>query len=65
MTSSRLVSGVTIMGMKLIASKTKTLIVFRSRTMHPLSPSLTIDGTLLKESDDLIILGVTYDTKMI
>ena len=43
-------------GMKLNASKTKTMIVSRSRTMHPQSPPLTIGGTVLKESDDLVIL---------
>ena len=36
-----------IWGMKLNASKTKTMIVSRSRTMHPQSPSLTIGGTVL------------------
>ena len=41
-------------GMKLNASKTKAMIVSRSRTMHPQSPALTIDGTVLKESNDLI-----------
>ena len=51
-------------GMKLNASKTKTMIVSRSRTIHPQSPQLTIGGTVLKESDDLIILGVTFDSKM-
>ena len=51
-------------GMKLNASKTKTMIVFRSRTMHPQSPPLTIDGTVLKESDDLDILGVTFYSKL-
>ena len=64
MTSRRLVSGVTFYGMKLNASKTKTIIVSRSRTMHPQSSSLTIGGTVLKESDDLVILGVTFDSKM-
>ena len=49
-----------LLGMKLNASKTKTMIVSSSRTMHPLSPSLTIGGTVLKESDDLVILGVTF-----
>ena len=34
-------------GMKLNASKTKTMIVSRYRTMHPQSPSLTIGGTVL------------------
>ena len=46
------------------ASKTKTMIVSRLRTMHPQSPPLTIGGTVLKESDDLIILGVTFDSKI-
>ena len=51
-------------GMKLNASKTKTMIVSRSRTMYPQSPPFTIGGTVLKESDDLVILGVTFDSKM-
>ena len=50
--------------MKLNVSKTKTMIASRSRTMHPQSPPLTIDGTVLKESDDLDILGVTFDSKL-
>ena len=43
--------------MKLNASKAKTMIVTRSRTMHP--------GTVLKASDDLVVLGVTFDSKVI
>ena len=50
--------------MNLNASKTKTMIVSRSRKMHPPSPPATIGGTVLKESDDLVILGVTFDSKM-
>ena len=50
--------------MKLNASKTKTMIVSRSCTTHPQSPPLTISGTVLKESDDLVILGVTFDSKL-
>ena len=46
------------------ASKTKTMIVSRSRTMHPQSSLLHIGGTILKESDDLVILWVTFDSKM-
>ena len=46
-------------GMKLNASKTKTMIVLRSPTMHPQLPPLTIGGTILRESDGLVILGVT------
>ena len=38
--------------------------VSRSRTMHPHPPPLTIDTTMLKESDDLDILGVTFDSKL-
>ena len=32
--------------------------------MHPQSPLLTIGGTVLEESDDFVILGVTFDSKM-
>ena len=47
-----------------MANRTKTIIVSRSRTMHPQSPALTIGGTVLKESDDLVIMPVTFDSKM-
>ena len=30
--------------------------------MYPQSPALTINRTMLKESDDLVILGVTFDS---
>ena len=50
--------------MKLNASKTKTMIVSKSRTVHPLLTPLTPAGTVLKESADLVILGVTFDAKM-
>ena len=50
--------------MKLYASKSKTIIVFRSRTIHPQSPASTNSGTVLKVSDDLVVLGVTFDSKM-
>ena len=61
MTSARLLSGV-----KLNASKIKTLIVSRSCTKHPQSPILTVPvgGTVLKESDNLDILGMTFDSNM-
>ena len=54
-----------LLWVKLNAIKTKTMIVSRSRKMHPQSPLFTIVGTVLKESDDLVILGVTFDSKMI
>ena len=47
---------------KLNASKTYTMIVTRSRTMHSQSPILT--GTVLKESDEFVIFRVTFDSKM-
>ena len=50
--------------MKLNASKTKTMMISRSRTIHPQSPAFTIGGTVLKESDDLVIFGVTFDYKI-
>ena len=53
-----------LFGMKLNASKTKIMMVSRSCSMHPQSPALTIGGTVLKGSDDLVILGVTFDSKM-
>ena len=31
--------------------------------MHSRSPSLTIGGTVLKKSDDLLILRVIFDSK--
>ena len=47
--------------MKLNASKTKTMIISMSRTMHPQSPALSIGGTVLKESDDLVAsFGVLF-----
>ena len=41
-----------------------TKIVSKSRTMHPQSPTFTIGRTVLNESDDLVILGVTFDSKL-
>ena len=41
------------------------LVASRSRTKHLMqSPPLTIGGTVLKESDGLVTLGVTFDSKM-
>ena len=40
------------------------MIVSRSRKMHPQSPTLTIFGTVLNESDNLDILEVIFDTMM-
>ena len=48
-------------GMKLNTSKTNSLIVSRSRTVHSQVTSLTLDGTVLNESANLVILGVTLN----
>ena len=50
--------------MKLNVSKNMTMIVSRSYTMHPKSPALTIEGTVLKGSDDFVIVDVTFDSKI-
>ena len=51
--------------MRLNASKTRTMIVSWSRTMHPQSPLLTLGIiVLLKGSLYLDILGVTFDPTM-
>ena len=50
---------------KLTASKTKTMIVSMSFTVHSQLTPLTLGGTVLKESADLVILGgITFDAKM-
>ena len=51
-------------GMKLNTSKTKTMLISRSITVHRQLTTLTLDGTVMKESADLVILGVTFDAKM-
>ena len=38
--------------------------VSRSRTVHPQLTPLTPDRTVLRESADLVILGVAFDAKM-
>ena len=47
-----------------ISSKTMTKIISRSRSMSPQSPPFTIGETVLKESDDPDILGVTFESTM-
>ena len=50
--------------MKLNPTKTKTLIVSRSRTPDPPHIDLELGGVVLPVSDSLVILGVTFDSKM-
>ena len=40
------------------------MIVSRSCTVHPQSTPLTLDGTVLTQCGDLVILGVTFDDTM-
>ena len=50
--------------MKLSASKTNTVIFSMIRPIPMQSPTLTIGGTVLKECDNLVLVGVTFDSKM-
>ena len=50
--------------LKLNTYKTKAMIVSRSCTADPQLNPLNLDGTLLKESANLVILPVTFDEKM-
>ena len=45
-----------LLGAKLNASKTKTMIVFMSRILHHQPLSLTIGGFVLKEAEHLDLL---------
>ena len=47
---SRVIMWCDLWGMKLNASKTKTIMISKSRTIHPQSTTLTLDGRVLKES---------------
>ena len=51
-------------GMKSKASKTKTMIVPRSCTIHHQSSPLTLDGTVLKQCAGLVILGMMLMLRM-
>ena len=51
------------LGNEIECEQIKTMIVSSSRTMHPQSPPLIIGETVLKESDDVVILGVTFHSK--
>ena len=44
--------------------KKKTMIVYRTCPAHHRTTPLTLDGTVLKESADPVILGVKLDVKM-
>ena len=50
--------------MKLNATKTKTLLVSRSRTSQPVHGDLILGGCSLSVSDSLKILGIRFDSKL-
>ena len=64
MTSCKVSECCDLGGMKLNSSKTKTMIVSWLLTIQPQATPLTVGGTVLKESDELVILGVIFDSKM-
>ena len=41
-----------------------TMIISMALTIHPQLTPLTLDGTVLKDSADLVILDVAFDAKM-
>ena len=51
-------------GMKLNPSKTSTIIVSRSRTLHPPHPPLQLCGSFLEVSRSIRLLGVVIDDKL-
>ena len=52
------------LGDEIDCSKTKNLIVSRSRTIDPQPPALTSGITVLKESDDLVMFSVIFYSNM-
>ena len=51
-------------GMSLNVGKTKSMTISRSRTMLPCFPDITLNGSTLKETSELTILGVIFDPKL-
>ena len=51
-------------GMSLNARKTHSIIFSRSRTLNPDHPPLMLDNTSLDTSDNVKLLGVTFDSKL-
>ena len=51
-------------GMLVNPSKTRGMLISRSRTVEPLFPDLVIDGSVVKMVSELKILGVILDSKL-
>ena len=51
-------------GMKVNPSKTKSMVVSRSRTVLPVHPSLSFEGQLIEDESELRVLGVVLDCKL-
>ena len=52
-------------GMLVNPSKTRGMLISRSRTVEPLFPDLVIDGSVVETVSELKILGVILDSKLI
>ena len=51
-------------GMLVNPSKTRGILIYRSRTVEPLFPNLVVDGTVVEKLSELKILGVILDSKL-
>ena len=51
-------------GMLVNPSKTRGILIYRSRTVEPLFPNLVVDGTVVEKVSELKILGVILDSKL-
>ena len=51
-------------GMLVNPSKTRGMLISRSRTVEPLFPDLVIDGSVVEMVSELKILGVILDSKL-
>ena len=51
-------------GMLVNPSKTRGMLISRSRTVEPLFPDLLIDGSVVEMVSELKILGVIIDSKL-
>ena len=51
-------------GMRLNPSKSRSLVISRSRTLFPSHPDLVVDGDIIGNCSSLKLLGVTLDAKL-
>ena len=53
-----------IWGMRLNPSKSRSLVVSRSRTLEPPHPDLIVDGETIENCSSIKLLGVIFDSKL-